>query len=232
MRVTTNSQLIKRRSRIGMIASLAGIAALAGGMVTSIVRPTLIWVPLVALVIGFLLAQVGNYHLRRWGRSPRPDQVLEAALKGFDDRYHLYAWTLPVPFALIGPQGVYTLTTRDQKGQVSVNGSTWRTRFSIGQLFATFAQEGLGNPTAEAQGHAGRLHEWIAGQLPELKIDVQPIVVFTDERVQLQVTDPIVPVTEHRGLKKWLRGGGKGSGLKASELKALEELFDARSGRG
>ena len=40
--------------------------------------------------LGFLLAQYGNYNLRRYGRSPRPDQILEESMKGFDDRYHLY----------------------------------------------------------------------------------------------------------------------------------------------
>jgi len=32
MRVTTNSKLIKRRGRLGMIASLSGIAVLAVGI--------------------------------------------------------------------------------------------------------------------------------------------------------------------------------------------------------
>ena len=59
-----------------------------------------------ALVLGFVLAQFGTYNLRRWGRSPRPDEVLAEGMKGFDDRFHFYAWILPAPFVLLSPQGI------------------------------------------------------------------------------------------------------------------------------
>jgi len=129
MRVSTNDKLIRRRRRFGTYASLGGLAVLALGMVASL-RMQYAWISLVALIIGFLLAQYGNYNLRRWGRSPRPDQVLEEALKGFDDRYHLYSWALPAPFVLLSPQGVYGFVTRDQTGQITSTGSQWRSKFS------------------------------------------------------------------------------------------------------
>lgn len=230
MRVSTNTKLIRRRSRLGMIVSLSGIAILAVGMFTSLRtqdQPQLVWVPMVSLIGGFLLAQFGSYNLRRWGRSPRPDQVLEESMKGFDDRYHFYAWTLPAPYVLLTPQGVYTLITRDQTGQITANGATWKTKFSISRVLLLFAQEGLGNPSEEARAQAGRLQQWIRGKLPEVATDVQPVIVFIDPRANLQVTDPVVPVLDAKGLKKWLRGAGKGDTLKAVDFKALESLFDA-----
>ena len=122
-----------------------GLAVLVVGMVASF-QPNLFVVSLIAIVIGFLLAQFGNYSLRRWGRSPRPDQVLTNSMKGFDDRYHFYCWSLPRP-TCCSPRGVYTFVTRDQTGQVTVHGSNWKTKFNIGRLLWLFAQEGLGNPT-------------------------------------------------------------------------------------
>ena len=232
MRVTTNSKLIRRRGRLGMAASLAGIAVLAGGMFASFRQQSgtyYMFISLAALVLGFVLAQVGSYNLRRWGRSPRPDQIIEEGLKGFDDRYHLYAWALPVPYVLLSPQGVYTFTTRDQSGQVSVTGSVWRNKLSLGRVLAAFAQEGLGNPTADAQAQAAKLGAWIKARLPDATADVQPVIVFIDPRVQLQVTDPAVPVLDPKGIKKWLRGGGKGQYLKNAEFRALEQLFDAQA---
>ncbi len=228
MRVTTNPKLIQRRSRLGMMASFGGIAVLAVGMFASF-RQQYMWVSLAALLIGFVLAQFGSYNLRRYGRSPRPDQVLETAMKGFDDRYHLYAWTLPVPFALLSPQGIYTFTTRDQSGEISVTGSTWRTKFSLARVLAMFGQEGLGNPTADAQAQAAKLGEWIKAKLPDVAAEVRPIVVFIDSRAKLDVNEPTVPVLDVEGIKKWLRGGGKGAYLKNADLKALETLFDAQA---
>lgn len=230
MRVSTNTQMIRRRRRLGMTVSLTGIAILAAGMFTSLRtqdQPQLVWVPLASLVVGFLLAQFGSYNLRRWGRSPRPDQILEDSMKGFDDRYHFYVWTLPAPYVLLSPHGIYVLVTRDQTGQITVNGSTWKAKLTLSRVLLLFAQEGLGNPTEEARGQVARLQEWLQGTLPEVAANVQPVIVFIDPRAALQITDPGVPVMDAKSLKKWLRGAGKGEPLKAADFKALESLFDA-----
>lgn len=228
MQITKHEKYIRRRSRLGVYASLAGLAVLVAGFVASLQQnQNLLWVSLIAIVVGFILAQFGNYSLRRWGRSPRPDQVIETALKGFDDRYHYYAWVLPHPYVLLSPQGVHLFIVRDQTGQISVEGAQWQSKFSITRLLMAFAQEGLGNPTGEAQDAAGRLMAWIKTNLPDFSGAVQPIIVFIDPRVRLQVKDPVVPVVEPKNLKKWLRGAGKGDYLKNAELRALEELFDA-----
>ncbi len=227
MRVTTNTKLIRRRSKLGMTASLGGIGILVAGMIVSLNRSQeLVWASLVALMLGFLLAQFGSYNLRRYGRRPRPDQVLEAAMKGFDDRYHLYAWSLPAPYVLLGPSGLYTFITRDHTGQVAVTGSTWRTRWTLSRVLMFFAQEGLGNPTQEAQAQTARFNEWLKQKLPGVAVTAQPAIVFIDERVQLQATEPTVPVLEAKGIKKWLRGAGRGDTLKTADFKALEALLD------
>lgn len=227
MRVTVNTKLVRRRSRLGMITSLAGIGVLAVGMIVSLNRQeNLLWISLVALIVGFLLAQLGSYNLRRYARRPSPVQVLEAAMKGFDDRYHLYAWSLPAPFVLLAPQGLYVFVTRDQTGQVAVTGSTWRTRWTLSRVFMFFAQEGLGNPTQEAQAQAAQLDKWIKAKLPTVEVTTRPAIVFIDERVQLQVTEPTVPVMEAKGIKKWLRGAGRAETIKGPDFKALEALFD------
>ncbi len=227
MQVSTNEKLIARRRRIGTYASFGGLGVLVVGMISSL-RTQTVWYSLIFLIAGFLLAQFGNYNLRRWGRSPRPDQVIEAALKGFDDRYHLYSWTLPTPFVLLSPQGVYSFVTRDQSGEITVNGSQWKSKFNLGRAFLTFAQEGLGNPTAEAQEGVGKLERWITEEL-HLATTIQPAVVFINERAKVQVTDPTVPVMDAASLKKWLRGAGKGPNLKSADYKALEALFGARA---
>jgi hypothetical protein len=222
-------KLIRQRGRLGMYASLAGLGVLVVGMIASFQQQYL-WVSLLAVLLGFLLSQLGSYNLRRWGRSPRPDQVLEQALKGFDDRYHLYAWTLPAPYVLLSPQGVYCFAIRDQTGEISVTGAQWRSKFTLGRLLLLFAQEGLGNPTSEALEYAERMDEWIKSELPDVTVRSQPVVVFINERARLSINDPLVPVLEAKGLKKWLRGPGKGESLKSTDYKALERLFDSRSG--
>jgi hypothetical protein len=230
MRVTTNTAMISRRRRLGTYATFAGLGILLAGMIASF-RPGntwSIWISLGSLVLGFALAQYGNYSLRRWGRTPRPDEVVETALKGFDDRFHYYAWSLPIPYVLLSPNGVYSFTLRDQTGQISVTGSEWHSKLSLMRIFLWF-QEGLGNPTREALENAERLRQWILKEAPGFDVPVQPAIMFIDPRAQLTITDPTVPVLEPKGLKKWLRGSGRGASLKAADYRRLEALFNAKA---
>ena len=203
---------------------------LIGGFAASF-RPDLIWASFIAIVLGFILSQYANYSVRRWGRSPRPDQVIEASLKGFDDRYHYYAWSLPQPYVLLSPQGIHVFTVRDQSGKITADGSNWKAKLNWRRIVFAFAVEGLGNPSQEAADHASRLTDWIKTRLPDFAGAAQPIILFTDPRVELEISQPPVPVLEPKNLKKWLRGTGKGDSLKAADLRALEELFNAEAAR-
>lgn len=227
MQVMRDEKKIKRHARIGTYTTLAGLAVLVLGMIVSF-KLQYLYVSMGALILGFALSQIGNYYLRRWGRSPRPDELVESALKGFDDRYKLYAWTLPTPYVLLSPQGVYTITTRDQTGDVSVNGARWHHKLTAGRVLMLFGQEGLGNPTMDALDSAKRIEEWIKSSLPDFDAKVQPVILFLSDRIKLQIVDPTVPVLLGGAIKKWLRGSGKGNNLKTADYKAVEALFDAR----
>jgi hypothetical protein len=229
MRVTTNTKLISTRRRFGSYANFVGLGILLVGMLAAF-RPTqsiAVWISLAALIAGFGLTRYGMYTLRRFGRSPRPDEIIEAALKGMDDRYQYYSWALPVPYVLLSPQGIYTFITRDQSGQISVTGAQWHTKFNLGRLF--LGQESLGNPTRDALEAADKLQKWISESAPGLAVAVQPAIVFIDERTQLTVSDPTVPVLRPDSLKKWLRGSGKVTALKAADYRRIEALFNAKA---
>jgi hypothetical protein len=229
MRVSRNVKLIKQRARLGTYATFAGLGILVAGMIASFQQKWL-WVSLAALLLGFFLSQIGSYNLRRWSRSPRPDEVVETELKGFDDRYHLYSWALPAPHVLLSPQGIYTFETRDQTGQIGVTGDKWNTKFSLGKTLLLFGQEGLGNPSRDAQDNAAKVQKLIQTALPETSIQVQPVVVFIDKRAQLLLDSPSVPVLPADDIKRWLRGSGKGDTIKTADYRAIEEALDAKAG--
>ncbi len=231
MRITRNDKMISRRARFGTYASLAGMAILIGGFAISIFAQQYLYLSMVALILGFGLSQFGGYNMRRFGTVRRPDMLLADEMKGFDDRYHFYAWELPVPYVLLSPQGVYAFSTRDQNGPVTVRGDRFRQKFSLGRAFFFLAQEGLGNPAQEAQANAARLQKLIQQDLPETPVQIQPAVVFINPDVQLDVDEPAVPILDLKSLKKWLRGTGKGGALKNADYRALEKALDARAGR-
>src|SRR4030065_985294 len=106
MEIIINERLVRRNARIGQVSSIVGLLVLAGGMYISFARQEYFGLSLAALLLGFTLSQVGIYFGNRWGRRPRPDEVLSQALKGLDGRYALYHYTTPTPNLLVGPAGI------------------------------------------------------------------------------------------------------------------------------
>jgi len=99
-----------------------------------------------------LIFQFGNYYLSRWGKSPRPDELITAALKGLDDRYSLYHYVTPLFHLLVGPTGVYALLPYNQAGRLYYDEQRNRWRQKGGNAFLKlFGNEGLGRPDMEAK---------------------------------------------------------------------------------
>jgi formate hydrogenlyase subunit 3/multisubunit Na+/H+ antiporter MnhD subunit len=86
MKVITNERLIKRNARIGQIATFGGLLVLIGGLVITYRNPAYASLSWVALIGGFALSQIGMYFGNRWGRHPRPDELVDQGLKGLNDQ--------------------------------------------------------------------------------------------------------------------------------------------------
>ena len=214
MRLITNDPLIKRNSTIGKYATTAGLVVLLGGLVISFYgrdNATLQLVPFFTLLIGFVLSNLGIYYTNRYRREPRSDKAISNALKGFDDKYHLYNFYLPVPHCLIAPTGIYALTPKFQAGTVQWDGKRWKHK-NANLFLSLFGQEGLANPNAEAAADADSLAKFLAkkvgGDLPP----VQSIIVFYNEKASIEAENPPIPALHAKQLKEYLRKQGKGTG--------------------
>jgi len=143
MRIYTNNNLILKKGKLGRRLSMAGLIILGLGMLASFApgmiqkwidsgnelaqNPFILWtynggwlyLSLGALILGFILGQIGNAYMRRFLKPRRPDAVIAQALKGFDDRNRLYAWASPIDLAFAGPAGVFAIVTRDVGGQIT-----------------------------------------------------------------------------------------------------------------
>ena len=181
MKIYRNLDEIQKKEQRGRRLSMIGLGILMVGLLASFVPTWLppdepattpltqflqqywMWISFVSLPIGFIFASVGSYYInrfarRRWKGSKtiaRPDEMLERSLKGFDNKYGYFAWSLPAHYLLAGPCGVIIFAARSDKGRVSVDGDKWREPFSLGRIFTVFAREGLGNPE-QRSARAGR----------------------------------------------------------------------------
>ncbi|MEK7785223.1 MAG: hypothetical protein AAB658_07345 [Chloroflexota bacterium] len=228
MRLITNEPLIKRNAAIGKYSATGGLIVLLGGLAVSFFKqddPQWQFVPFVTLVVGFILSNVGIYYSNRYVRPPRPDQALDAALKGFDDRYHLYHYRASTPHMLICPAGVFTLVAKFQSGEVAWDGKRWKQIKGGNFIRSFFGQESLGNPNAEAASEAEALSRFLAKKIGPDVPPVQAAVVFYNPNVTVNAKDAPIPAVHVKQLKEHLRKLPKGPTLSPDQIARLDEAL-------
>lgn len=211
MHVTTNEPYIKRRAFIGTVGTLLGFAALAVGMyVAYFVQPTspqLIMIPWITLALGILLLQVGKFYAVRY--ASRVDRAIGQALKNLDNRYYLFNFTrnTPVEHLLLTPNAIFVLETRPFFGDVINDGDRWSRPANLHGIFQLFTDGGIGNPGKDAERDVALVQNYLREHVGEeaSTVAVLPVIVFTNPRVKLQISNPAVPVVPVGELRTALR---------------------------
>jgi len=251
MRIYVNNDLIAKKGKLGRRLSMTGLVILGLGMLASFApgmikkwidsgntlaqNPVVIWVynggwlylSLGALILGFILGQIGNAYMRRFLKPRRPDAVIARALKGFDDRNRLYVWASPAALAFVGPAGVFAIVTRDIAGKISIRDGKIHTPFSFKKLLTFFGGEEGGRPLEEAQSEAEKLEDWLNEKLGEdAAVVVKPLVVFTNDKADLTIEDANVPILHYKQLKSFLRSQVKNKSINKTTLQQIVRVMD------
>jgi hypothetical protein len=229
MRIIKNEKLIERNGKIGQWTSLAALVVLGGGMYISFSKPELFTYSVVCLVIGFIMTQVGMYMGSRWGKSPRPDEKLDAGLKGLHSEFNMYHYSSPVSHLLVGPSGVWVLLPYHQRGKISFEKNRWKMKGGgfLQSYMRIFGQENLGRPDLDAESEANTLQKFFAKKLDISSIpEIKPILVFTTDEAELEVGESAIPAMKLKQLKEFLRQGGKNRSLSNDQIKKLAEILE------
>lgn len=225
MKAVTNEKLIARNAKIGTWSSVAGLVALGIGVYVSFKWQEYVVVPLICLLAGILLSSVSIYTTNRWVKRPRADEVLTKVLKGFDRRYYLYNYMLPVDHVLLAPSGLFVIVARNQHGPIYYADGRWRQKFSVAR-FIGFRGEGVGNPVRDAERDVRKMQKFLAKNAPELdEVPIQFLVVFTNEKAELHVENPPLLVLNAKRLKDHLRKLSK-EALSGGQIRQMAEVFD------
>jgi hypothetical protein len=224
MRLTSNEKLIEQRSRWARYFTFAGMGLLLASLVTSFTTDYMA-LAYGTLLGGFVVAMIGSYWAHKWLRPPRADQALEKALKGFDNKHHLYNYLLPAEHVLVAPSGVWVFKVKYHDDQIICKNRKWHRPWRWSRLFGAWAQEPLGDPIAELQEDIQKIKRLLATQV-ENSVPVDGYVVFTHPRAQLIIDDPALPVVMVSDLKDTLRKQKRAAILPPPLLNKIETLFD------
>jgi hypothetical protein len=228
MKIATNRKLIKRNSRIGQITSLIALGILAAGMYITFKMPEKVGYSLGALLFGFFLSQIGMYYGNRWGRSPRPDEILDKGLKGLGRDYSIYHYSTPTPHLLVGPGGLWILLHYYQGGSITYEKKKWRQKGGgfIQNYLKIFGQENIGRPDIEASSEINGLKKYLSKLLPDLEIpEINSAAIFSNPTVKLVVNDAPITSLTPKDFKDLLKLRGKENPLQQSTLKMIQDVF-------
>ena len=227
MIIVRNEKLIKRNTQIGKYSGIIAIVILGGGMYLSFQYQDLVIYSMVALILGFVLSQVGIFYTNRFGRSPRPDQELDNALKGLDDQYALYHYQSPVDHLLVGPAGIWILFPHLIKGKIIFDDKKGRWKKIGGNFYLKFfAQDSIGNPDQDIDSAIKRLQKGL-GNIPDFELPViKSALVFTNELAEVDAENAPYPTLHARQLKKVIRKEAKGdTPLPIPVLKTVQDFL-------
>ncbi len=226
MRVTTNDKLVERQSKIARYATLGGLLILGASLVTSFTGNFPILVSYVLLIIGFGLAYVGAVFANKWVKEPRADSALAKAMKGFDNKFHLFNYLLPAAHVLMTPTGLVVFRVKANDGVITCQGNKWQTPFRLSRLFGGMGQEPLGNPLAELNDDITRIKNFLADRVDNAgSVPIDGYVVFSDPRAQLNVENCEAPVVRVEEIKDTLRKAKRGPVLTPQLYENLDRVL-------
>lgn len=230
MKVIIDEKLIKRNARIGQVLTVVSLVTLGAGMFITFQRPELIGVSVAALLVGFLLSQIGIYFTNRWGRHPRPDEQITLALKGLDKRYALYHYQTPASHLLVGPAGVWVLIPKHQRGTITYQKNRWKQSGGgfIQNYLKIFAQEGIGRPDLEIESETEGVQKYLKKALPEGTElpTIQAALVFSNPDVNLQADEAPAPTLPTKKLKDFMRNTAKEKPISADMISLIQQTIN------
>mgnify|MGYP000955513052 FL=1 len=184
-----------------------------------------------ALIVGFILSQFGIYFGNRFGRRPRTDERITAALKGLTKDYTLYHYLAPVNHLLVGPAGVWILEPYHQRGTITYEKNRWRQKgggLMLGYL-KIFAQEGLGRPDLEVQADLDSMRDALKKSLGDDLPPLNASLLFYDPRADIQADEAPHPTLKIDQLKDFLRKHAKENPFPPEQVKRITDLLPKES---
>jgi hypothetical protein len=205
MKAFIDRQKVRRRASIAHTASLGGLLVLLGSVGLTLLRPDLGTLTTATLFAGFAISAIGIYLANRYVKKPRPEEVLDKALKPLSDQHRLYHYLPDCDHLLLTPGGLVVLETVNLDGVFSFRDGKWRQKMSLSRAFRYVFEERLGDPAARAQGNCQAIREKIGARLAEYAPPpVSALVVFVHPAARLDVSPTPLPVLPPKNLYKHL----------------------------
>lgn len=225
MKNVSNTKLIRKNKKIGQTLTLAALLVLGLGLYYSFAKPEMVMITFGSLLLGFIMTQVGIYYGNKWGKSPRPDEILTASLKGLEEKYTFYNYVTGISHTLIGPAGIFALIPVNVPGKITFNEKRKRFFQKGGNFYLKiFGQESIGRPEVDARYSIDDLNKYLKKNFPEIEApEAQAIIVFTNPKVELEIENAPYPTVTAEKLKDLIRRMQKEKSVPLTTIQIIQK---------
>lgn len=227
MKLSNNIQLIQRNKRISQIVLYSSLALLIIGLMWSFTGANLTQytIAYIILIPAYILVQISIYMANKWGRSPRPDEIIVQSLKGLNDQYTLYNYNTSVPHLLVGPAGVWIIKPYHQFGTITYNTEKYRYEQKGGANFIAklFGQESLSSIEKESKIVLRDFEDY--KKKNNLSFDPKPKIVnifYSDKADVIARNAPEITIHANK-LKEMIRSQAKQNPLKEEKINQIRQ---------
>lgn len=228
MRIIRNTGHVKKhRNRSRLFVGLGLILLLSSSLPFFLSGSEWIIPAYLALGVGFLLFISGTQQHTKWSRKPRADVALDETLSRLNDRYAIIHYPELGPqspeHVLVTPGGVLVMTTRDVSGELILNKRRWRKKGSPLLRFFNMGAPQLGDPTRENAWQVERIEKVFEEEA--LSGDIQGVIVFLPDRLELEMREPEVEVIHISELLEYVRDFASDATLSTDERNEIVEAL-------
>lgn len=213
MKIVSNQKYIDRNVKMTKYITWVSLAVLGLGIYLTITQqesPKILAITFSALLVGFTLSQVSVYMQNRWGKSPRPDELIASSLKGLDDKYTLYLFSSPIPHLLVSPGGIWGILVYGQQGKVTFTADRWKHKGG-NFLRKIFAGDSIGRPDLDAESLVSDFNRGMTKKAPNHMLpQVNVALVFSDPNIEIDAETAPLPTIQIKKLKDLVRKRAKG----------------------
>jgi hypothetical protein len=216
MRQFIDSSKVRRNARLAKILSFGGLGIMGLGLLISFRPPYRIDLVLGLFLVGILASQIGLPMRNRWDRRPRIDEILDGALKGLDQRFAIFHYSLGARHVLVCPGGVFALIPRVEDGIIKYSDGSWTRTTSKSGLLRRAGTRRIRGIEQEAASEVDR-----AASSLNLPFAVHPFIVFLHSGAEMEVDKGPELATHLKKLKSTVRKLPKAQSLSQRQVERL-----------